>query len=42
MICVDYTDLNKVNLKETYLLSNIDCLVDSTARNELFNFLDVP
>ena len=32
-MCVDFTDLNKVYPKDSYLLPWIDTLVDSTARH---------
>ena len=39
-ICVDYTDLNKHYPKDSFGLPQIDEVVDSTARCELFSFLD--
>jgi len=39
-MCMDYTDLNKACSKDTYLLSNIDQLIDSTSGDEMLNFLD--
>ena len=39
-ICVDFTDLNKACPKDSYPLPRIDILVDSTARNQLLNFMD--
>nr|ABA96677.1 retrotransposon protein, putative, Ty3-gypsy subclass [Oryza sativa Japonica Group] len=39
-LCVDFTDLNKVCLKDDFPLSRIDQLVDSTAGCELMSFLD--
>ena len=39
-MCVDFTDLNKACRKDSYPLSWIDTLVDSTARNQLLNFMD--
>ena len=39
-MCVDFTDLNKACRKDNYPLLQIDTLVDSTARNQLLNFMD--
>jgi len=39
-ICVDYTDLNKACSKDTYLLPNIDRLVDGTSGHKMLSFLD--
>ena len=39
-ICVDFTDLNKACLKDSYPLSRIDQLVDSTAGHQLLSFMD--
>ena len=39
-MCVDFTDLNKACVKDSYLLPQIDTLVDSTARNQLLSFMD--
>ena len=39
-ICVDFTDLNKVYPKDSFPLSRIDQLVDSTARHKLLSFMD--
>ena len=39
-MCVDFTDLNRVCLKDSYPLPRIDTLVDSTARHELLSFMD--
>lgn len=39
-ICVDFTDLNKACPKHSYPLPHIDCLVESTAGNELLTFMD--
>ena len=39
-MCVDFTDLNKVFPKDSYLLPRIDTLVDSTARHQLLSFID--
>ena len=39
-ICVDYIDLNKVCLKDSYPLPRIDQLVDTTSRYTLLSFMD--
>ena len=39
-MCVDFTDLNKACPKDIYPLSQIDTLVDSTARHQLLSFMD--
>ena len=39
-MCVDFTDLNKACLKDSYLLLRIDQLVDSTASHKLLCFMD--
>ncbi|XP_013732945.1 uncharacterized protein LOC106436528 [Brassica napus] len=39
-VCVDFTDLNKACPKDSYLLPQIDRLVESTAGNELLTFMD--
>ena len=39
-MCVDFTDLNKAYLKDSYPLPWIDTLVDSTARHQLLSFID--
>ena len=39
-MCVDFTDLNRACLKDSYPLPRIDTLVDSTARHELLSFMD--
>ena len=39
-ICVDFTDLNKVYPKDSFPLSRIDQLVDSTAGHKLLSFMD--
>jgi len=38
--CMDFTDLNKACPKDSYLLPNIDALVDSTSGCRLLSFLD--
>ena len=39
-MCVDFTDLNKASLKDSYLFPRVDILVDSTARHQLLSFMD--
>ena len=39
-ICVDFTDLKKACPKESYLLPQVDILVDSIARHQLLSFMD--
>jgi hypothetical protein len=39
-ICVDFIDLNKICLKDSYHFANINQLVDSTAGFEYLTFLD--
>jgi hypothetical protein len=39
-MCVDYTDLNKYCLKDTFALPRIDQVIDSTAGCILLSFLD--
>ena len=39
-MCVDYRDLNRASLKDNFSLSHIDTLVDNTAKNSLFSFMD--
>ena len=39
-MCVDFTDLNKVCLKDSYPLPRIDTLVDSITRHQLLSFID--
>jgi len=39
-ICVHFTDLNKACPKDSYPLSCIDLLVDSTAGHQLLSFMD--
>ena len=39
-MCVDFTNLNKVCPKDSYPLSRIDQLVDSTAGHRLLSFMD--
>ena len=39
-MCVDFTDLNKACLKDSFFLPRIDQLVDSTAEHRLLTFMD--
>ena len=39
-MCVDFRDLNKVNLKDDFPLSHIDVLVDNAAGHALLSFMD--
>jgi len=39
-MCVDFTDLNKAFLKDSYPLPSIDALVDSATGSRMLNFLD--
>ena len=39
-MCIDFTDLNKACLKNSYPLPRIDTLVNSTVRNQLLSFMD--
>ena len=39
-MCVDFTDLNQVCLKDSFSLPRIDQLVDSTAGHKLLTFMD--
>ena len=39
-MCVDFTDLNKACLKDSFPLARIDMLVDSTAGHGLLSFMD--
>ena len=40
-ICVDFIDLNKACLKDSYPLPRVDVPVDSTVRHQLLSFMDV-
>ena len=40
-MCVDFTDLNKACLKDSFLLPQIDQLVDSIDGHKLLTFMDV-
>ena len=39
-MCVDFTELNKACLKDSYPLPRIDQLVDSTTGHKLLSFMD--
>ena len=39
-MCVDYQDLNRASPKDNFPLPYIDTLVDNTAQNSLFFFMD--
>ena len=39
-MCVDYRDLNRASLKDNFPLPHIDTLVDNTAKNSRFSFMD--
>ena len=39
-MCVDFTDLNKACLKDSFPLPRIDQLIDSTAGHKLLTFID--
>jgi hypothetical protein len=39
-MCIDYTNLNKVCLKDPYPLPRIDQIVDSTSGCDLLSFID--
>ena len=39
-MCVDFTDLNKTCLKDSFPLPKIDHLVDSTTGHGLLTFMD--
>jgi hypothetical protein len=39
-VCVDYRDLNKASPKDDFPLPHIDILVDNTARNATYSFMD--
>ena len=39
-MCVDFTDLNKACLKDSYPLPQVDVLVDSTVRHRLLSFMN--
>ena len=39
-ICIDFSDLNQVCLKDSYPISRIDRMVDATLGHELLSFMD--
>ena len=39
-MCMDFTDLNKAYLKDSYPLPRVDVLVDSMAQHQLLSFMD--
>jgi ribonuclease HI len=39
-MCVDYRDLNRASSKDNFPLPHIDTLVDNTATNAVFSFMD--
>ena len=39
-ICVDYRDLNQASPKDNFPLPHIDTLVNNTATNRFFSFID--
>ena len=39
-MCADYRDLNRSSPKDNFPLLYIDTLVDNTAKNSLFSFMD--
>jgi len=39
-VCVDYRDLNKASPKDDFPLPHIEILVDNTARNATYSFMD--
>ena len=39
-MCVDYRDLNRASPKDNFPLPHIDTLVDNTAKNSRFSFMD--
>ena len=39
-MCVDYTDLNRACLKDSFPLAKIDQLIDSKIGNKLLGFMD--
>jgi len=39
-MCVDYQDLNKASPNDDFPLPHIDVLVDSTAKSNVFSFMD--
>ena len=39
-VCVDFHDLNKVNLKDDFPLPHINMLVDSTVGHSMLSFMN--
>ena len=39
-MCVDYKDLNRASSKDNFPLPHIDTLMDYTAKNSRFSFMD--
>ena len=39
-VCIDFIDLNKACLKDSFPLPNIDKMVDATTSHELLSFLN--
>ena len=39
-VCIDFKDLNKVNLNDDFPLPHIDLLVDSTTGHSMLSFMD--
>ena len=39
-VCIDFRDLNQATPKDNFPLPHIDVLVDNTAGNHLFSFMD--
>ena len=39
-LCIDFTDINKACLKDSFPLPRIDLIVDATAGHELLSFMD--
>ena len=39
-LCINFTDINRACLKDSFPLPRIDLIVDATASHELLNFMD--
>ena len=39
-VCIDFTDINRACLKDSFPLPRIDLIVDATAGHELLSFID--
>ena len=39
-MCIDYRDLNQASPKDNFPLPHIDTLIDNTATNMVFSFMD--